>query len=137
MLRLQVEIQANHSSNSNSMDHHSCRNAQTTGRDTGLATTSTRVALTAAIAVTDGTLLPTSSQGEGAAVDAAAVAAETAVVATSRRLLSTDLRTSCPRFFFLVNLSLLSCVYIVIFYLCKKHKTLIGTCDLPSFYMLL
>jgi hypothetical protein len=54
------------------------------------------VALTAAIAVTDGTRLPTSSQGEGAAVDAAAVASETAVVDTSRRHLSTNIRTNCP-----------------------------------------
>jgi hypothetical protein len=62
--------------------------------------------------LTDGTRLPTSFQGEGAAVDAAAVAAETAVVATSRRHLSTDIRTNCPRFFFFSSIFLFCRVYI-------------------------
>ncbi len=72
------------------------RDAAGSAAPSPLATTSTRVALTAATAVTDGTRLPTGSQGEGIAVDAAADAVVPAAAAISRRLLSTDLRTFCP-----------------------------------------
>jgi hypothetical protein len=67
-----------------------------------LATSSTRVASTAATAVTGGTWLPTSSLEEGTAVDADADAAAPAAAATSRRLLSTNLRTICPCFFLII-----------------------------------